>query len=299
MTSETQRLYRERILKVLVHIQQHLDHALSLDALAELAHFSPYHFHRIFRGMVGEGVGEHVRRLRLERAAHRLKFTNQEITRIAFDAGYETHESFTKAFRRLFDESPSGFRKIHRTLPIKEVANGVHYDPDKPVTEFNSPEVPESVSLTLTTHDPIQVVFARHTGPYTEVGETWQRLMGWAGPKGLLGPMMTLLGIVHDDPEVTPEDKIRYDAGLVIRAEVEPTGEIGVQTLPGGEYASTTHRGPYETLGQSYALLCGPWLSEQGREPASQPCLEFYKNSPMNTAPENLLTEIRVPLVNP
>jgi len=77
-------------LRVLVHIQQHLDETIELDELAHIAHFSPYHFHRIFRGMVGESLMEHVRRLRLERAAHRLKFTDTSVTNIAFDAGYET-----------------------------------------------------------------------------------------------------------------------------------------------------------------------------------------------------------------
>ena len=103
MKSETQQTYQERILKVLVYIQNHLDETLSLEELAGVAHFSPYHFHRIFRGMVGESLMEHVRRLRLERAAHRLKFTDSPVTRIAFEAGYETHEAFTRAFRALFD----------------------------------------------------------------------------------------------------------------------------------------------------------------------------------------------------
>ncbi len=79
MHEQTRQAYKERILQVLVHIQTHLDHPLPLDELAGLAHFSPYHFHRVFRGMVGEPVKEHVRRLRLERAAHRLRFSDQPI----------------------------------------------------------------------------------------------------------------------------------------------------------------------------------------------------------------------------
>src|SRR5438067_4236130 len=129
MKSETQQTYQERILKVLVHIQNHLDETLSLEELAAVAHFSPYHFHRIFRGMVGESLMEHVRRLRLERAAHRLKFTDFPVTRIAFETGYETHEAFTRAFRALFAESPSGFRALHQALPYPETASNVHYDP--------------------------------------------------------------------------------------------------------------------------------------------------------------------------
>lgn len=84
----TEQTYQQRILKTLVHIQTHLDGDLTLEALAGVAHFSSYHFHRIFRGMVGESVKEHVRRLRRERAAHRLKFTDQPVTTIALDAGY-------------------------------------------------------------------------------------------------------------------------------------------------------------------------------------------------------------------
>src|SRR5438552_3450011 len=114
MKSRTEETYKERVLRVLLYIQQHLDETIELDELARVAHFSPYHFHRLFRGMVGESVMEHVRRLRLERAAHRLKFTDQPVTRIAFEAGYETHEAFSRAFRATFEQSPSQFRESHR-----------------------------------------------------------------------------------------------------------------------------------------------------------------------------------------
>ena len=99
MKPRTEQTYNERILGVLVYIQQHLDEAMSRDELARVAYFSPYHFHRVFHGMVGESVKEHVRRLRLERAAHRLKFGDHSVTRIAFDAGYEALESFSRKFR--------------------------------------------------------------------------------------------------------------------------------------------------------------------------------------------------------
>ena len=69
MKNSTLQDYQERMLRVLVHIQQHLDEELALEALARIACFSPYHFHRIFRGMLGESLQEHVRRLRLQRAA--------------------------------------------------------------------------------------------------------------------------------------------------------------------------------------------------------------------------------------
>src|SRR6516162_6475678 len=98
----SEQTYRERILKVQLFIQRHLDEELPLDRLARVAHFSPYHFHRIFKGLVGEGVSEYVRRLRLESAAIALKTSRRGVTRIAFEAGYGTHEAFTRAFHQMF-----------------------------------------------------------------------------------------------------------------------------------------------------------------------------------------------------
>jgi len=99
-------MYTERILGVLVFIHRNLDDRLPLEAYAKVAHFSPYHFHRIFRGMVGESLAEHIRRLRLERAAMRLRHTDWAIIEIALEAGYEAHEAFTRAFRALWGLQP-------------------------------------------------------------------------------------------------------------------------------------------------------------------------------------------------
>src|SRR5262249_26256763 len=108
MKASTEQDYRERIVRTLVYIQGRLDEELELAELAGVAAFSPFHFHRIFRGLVGESVKEYVRRLRLERAARCLKQESRPVTEIALQAGFETHESFTRAFTAMFGESPSG-----------------------------------------------------------------------------------------------------------------------------------------------------------------------------------------------
>ncbi len=285
------------MLRVLVHIQNHLDDALCLEELASVAHFSPYHFHRIFRGLVGESVQGHIRRLRLERAAHRLKFTDHPVTHIAFEAGYETHESFTRAFRSAYDASPSGFRKQHQSLPVKPAASGVHFSPKGVLQEFQAvTEGAAPMNVRIETVEPIRVAFTRHTGPYDQVGETWAKLFTWAGPRGLVGPSTTTVAVVYDDPAVTPPDRLRYDACMVISEETEAEGDIGVQTIGGGAYAVTRHVGPYVQLGDTYARLCGEWLPGSGREARSAPALEFYRNSPMNTPSEGLITDVFLPL---
>jgi AraC family transcriptional regulator len=294
--SETLRDYRERILRVLVHIQTHLDEDLDLAFLARLAHFSPFHFHRVFRGMVGEPVKEHVRRLRMERAAVQLKSTEASITTIALSAGFETHEAFTRAFRARFGQAPSGFRHARRPSPWAD-APGVHYASGGKIPSFEPLQSEmTTMEVRIENRPPVRVAFIRHTGPYTEVGETWQRFMGWAASRKLFGSMMRPFGVCHDDPEVTPPDKLRYDACIPVGDAFEPEGEVGVQDLLGGRYAVTTHKGPYEGLGQVYGTLMGQWLPAHDLEPAQAPCVEVYLNTPQNVPPADLITEVCVPL---
>src|SRR5271154_1011969 len=123
----TLRFYKERLLRVLVHIQQHLDEPLVLEDLARMACLAPYHFHHVFTGMLGESLASHVRRLRLERAASRLKLTETPVVQVAFEAAYETHESFSRAFRKAFGLSPLQFRTRNGVSARIQVTSCVHY----------------------------------------------------------------------------------------------------------------------------------------------------------------------------
>lgn len=289
MKEATSAEYCERILRALVHIQEHLDEPLPLDELARVACFSPFHFHRIFRGLTGEGVKEHVRRLRLERAAQKLKLGDRPVIELALDAGYESHEAFTRAFHGMFGMAPTEFRDGMR---IPEAPNGIHWgDPGgfQPPGGATPPVEIRTIPLA-------RIVFLRHIGPYDQVSAAWRKLGMWAGPRGLFGPAK-ILGIVHDDPAITPPEKLRYDAALTIDRPVEPQGEIGVTSIPGGEFAVLTHRGPYTSIGETYQILFELWLPRSGREVRDEPGFEHYLNMPMNTKPEDLLTAIHIPLL--
>jgi AraC family transcriptional regulator len=304
----TLRDYQRRLLRVLVHVQQHLDEPLALSDLAALACFSPYHFHRIFRGMVGESVKEYVRRLRLERAAGRLKAGELPVTEIALEAGYEGLEAFSRSFRSAFGTSPSRFRTEHRfstSSPAVVFQNADRWGDIVPPWKIDGKpngdarrvrQEGDSMKVKIERLDPIRVAFMRHVGPYDKVGPTWDKLMTYLGKEGWLGGNLRCIGLCHDDPEVTPADKIRYDACVEISEAFEPIGEIGVQVIAGGDYAVTTHFGSYNKLGDTYARLLGQWVPRSGRELRSAPCFEVYLNDPGSTRPADLLTDIYAPL---
>jgi AraC family transcriptional regulator len=145
---------------------------------------------------------------------------------------------------------------------------------------------------------PLRVAFVRHVGPYQECGAAWEKLWTFAAQYGLFSHETLRIGIGHDNPDVTPSDKLRYDACLTVDDRFQATGEVGVQELPGGEYAMVIHRGPYSGLPDVYRWLFREWLPTSGRELRSAPCFEVYVNDPATTPPEDLVTEICLPLVS-
>ena len=273
--------YRTRILRVQLYIEEHLDGDLKLETLAKLADTSSYHFHRIFKGMTGETLAQYVRRVRLEQSSIQLKYSERPIVDIALGAGYQTHEAFSRAFHRRFGVSPSEFRAgKHPIDQIQETRIMPNQDYEIKVVETQS----------------FFVASMRHVGPYQEVGPTFQKFCAWAGQNGLFGPQSKLLGLCHDDPNVTEASKIRYDCCITVDDSFEASGEITKQSIAGGRYAVLTHKGCYSKLSESYDWLYGVWLKDSGEEVRDVPPYEVYLNDASQTPPDKLLTEIHLPL---
>ncbi|OMH36193.1 GyrI-like domain-containing protein [Motiliproteus sp. MSK22-1] len=303
MKQKTAHFYKQKMLKVLNYIQENLDEPLQLNTLAEVACFSPYHFHRLFKGMTGESLQQHIRRLRMERAAWRLRLGDQSIIRIAHDAGYASDVAFSRAFKSLCGLSPAVFRANQRApFPLLSPI-AIRYSETERLKEvefFHSKEM--SMKVVIKEMPEVKVAYVRHVGPYAECGKAWEKLFCFLGPQGVLGGQAKILGLSHDDPEVTPAQEIRYDAcvtledGIELKEEGRKEAGVGVKMVDGGEYAVTTHFGPYDTLAVTYAKFFGEWLSSSDRSPADRPCFEIYLNDPESTAPEDLVTDIYMPL---
>jgi AraC family transcriptional regulator len=141
----------------------------------------------------------------------------------------------------------------------------------------------------------LRVAYVRHTGPYLECGTAWRIVLQALAEAGRLAGHPLRLGIPYDNPAVVSAAALRYDACVVVDAGYTPESPIDVRTVPGGEHAVLTYRGPYEGLAGAYATLFA-WLGGSGRQPGNAPCLELYRNWPDTTPPEDLLTEICLPL---
>jgi AraC family transcriptional regulator len=143
---------------------------------------------------------------------------------------------------------------------------------------------------------PLRVAYVRHVGPYQECGKAWQTLCALAGQHGLFTPDALRIGVGYDNPEVTPADRLRYDACLTVNDQFQGAGELQVQEIAGGEYAVVTHRGSYAGLPDAYRWIFREWIPASGRALRHVPCFEVYVNDPTTTAEADLVTEIYIPL---
>ena len=284
MAANNEKSYQERILKVQIYIQNHLNDSLSLELLADVAHFSPYHFHRIFTAYTGESVKSHLRRLRLERASRDLLFTELTLIQISDRAGYDTQQSFHRAFKETYGITPTEFRDQKQEKLISLVQKNYSTEP--------------TPSVEIKKIDPIPVAFVRHIGSYDHILDAWTHLANEVGIIKLLSDKTKKISIPYDAAELTPTDKLRYDACISLDEipDFKPSGKVGIQEIKGGKYAIITHKGPIEKIDATYHILFGLWLPKSGYEPDDQPNFMLHRNTPFIVKPDELLTDIYLPI---
>jgi AraC family transcriptional regulator len=138
-----------------------------------------------------------------------------------------------------------------------------------------------------------RVAAVSHVGPYNTISAAFDRLGAIAGPAGLFAqPGAAMVAIYHDDPKTTPAAELRSEAGIVVPATIVLPAGLRELRLPAGRYARTTHLGPYEGLGDAWAGLLGRWLAQSGHRLGPGGTYELYRNSPMDTPPSGLVTEL-------
>lgn len=151
--------------------------------------------------------------------------------------------------------------------------------------------------VTITEREPTRIAAIHHIGPYPGIAEVFGRLGAWAGPAGLIGPDTRFLGIYYDNPREVPAEQLRSHACLTLAGDppADRPEEVQVLDLPGGRHALVRHTGPYENLEQTYDWIFGEWLPQSG-ETITAASFEDYINDPREVPPEQLITDIYVPI---
>lgn len=296
MRTATEKSYYQVIAQVVQHILTHLDEPIELELLAKEAGYSPFHFHRVFSAMLGEGPSEFVRRLRLERAAHQLVSTKRSIGEIALDAGYATHEAFLRAFTLGFTFRPAQFRKVKPARIWLPCACDVHYSPyADPITIRFQHSGGERMDIQIKTLPTMRVAGFRHIGPYNQIGTAFKRLGGWFGQRGLTAK--GAIGVWLDDPAKVPHAELRSDALFIVDSDFDVFAEeLIVYDIPEDTYATVTYRGSYSGLEDAWNKFVGDAIPSSGREFEPGYCFEWYVDDCQEVPEEQLRTELYMPV---
>lgn len=283
--------YKQRISKAVTFIEANLNHSLSLESVATHCNFSPFHFHRIFRGVMDETLANFIARRRLEVAINKLVIkTELDITTIAFESGYSSSANFAKAVKQHFGHSPSQIRKGESSKDRKigkilskygKAFNPIDLYPYHLNQQKNKQQMAEVIMNVLLKKYPEQTIckLASDDGYKPEsLFKTWNDITSWGEYQGIKSSAQQRIALCYDNPAVTPLEKCRYEATIAINDDVKVNLPFERSILPGGTYAVLYVKGDSQDVIKAQMSLFSHWLPVSGYEPDSFPMMERYLN---------------------
>lgn len=300
-----QKEYIYRINKVIDYIDSNLDKSLSLEKLANVANFSPLHFHRIFVAFTGETLNGFVKRIRIEKAASLLiNDPETPINDIAFYCGYNSSSVFCRTFKQYFKYSA----KDYRQKMLEELSKNSQSESKIDKLKINSNDYIHIVELNKKWRNlmktnievkqmpALDLIYCRHIGQYDKIGAAYEKLFKWAGPRGLLNfPETKTVTVYHDDPAVTEVEKVRQSACITVNNDVKPEGEFGKLTVPKGKFAVGHFEIDVTEFEQAWNAMC-IWVSESGYQPADANPYELYHADPEHHPENKFVLDICIPV---
>ncbi|WP_409261333.1 GyrI-like domain-containing protein [Pseudomonas putida] len=280
-------VYAKRFDAVLAYIDGHLEGDLSVNTLSEVAHFSAFHFHRQFTAYVGVPVARYVQLMRLRRAAHRLASASQcSVLDASLEAGFDSPEAFSRAFRRDFGMAPSAFRR----QPNWQTWHAV----------FTVPHFSRSITMQVRIVDfaEVRVAALEHSGSPAQLDASVRQFIQWRMGSGQspVGTSRTF-GIPYGNPDTTPAEEFRFDICGEIDGTVAPN-DYGVRELiiPGGRCVVVRHIGSPDHIGESIYPIYRDWLPGSNEELRDHPLFFHYLSVFPETPKDEWQTDIYIPL---
>ncbi|HAT1820065.1 TPA: helix-turn-helix domain-containing protein [Legionella pneumophila] len=273
--------YRQKLENMIDFIGKHLDEELSLESLSEIFCISKFHFHRLFTAFTGLSLQQYIKWLRLKRAAHQLVVEkDQPVINIAINAGFESHEAFSRAFKKACGFSPSQFRQ----------GFGRSYWEQPPYCLPRQGRI--DMKVDIKSIDKIRLAVIEHKGDPKLLGESINKLVSWAKSQSInLKPRPgEAFALAYDDPKTTPPSEFRIDLGIKVPENLKLDGVIE-KFLPSGRYAVTVHKGSRNNIGDVVYYLYRDWLPNTSEQLGDLPCIFCYYNFDHEVAETELLTE--------
>jgi AraC family transcriptional regulator len=267
--------YAQRIDRVIDYLRGNLHRQVKLEEMARVACFSEFHFHRIFGAVSGETLNNFTNRLRLEKAARLLRYSDESLTDIALDCGFSSSATFSRAFRSGYDTSPSQFRKsgeIKKSKICKELFDDHDYD-----LPMSAEEKRAAFPVRLIDIPERQVAYIRVTNAFegNRVVAALKTMIEWAKSQDIFSQGI-LFGMTVDDPHVTPKHLYRYEVCFASSLPFDCRGGMSKLKMPAMRYAVTKVSGDLHKVATAWDYIYRNWLINSDYEPEHAPALEIF-----------------------
>lgn len=285
--------YIKQINKILLYIDDNLNTELSLEKLAAIAYYSPFHLHRLFKAYTNETLNAYITRKRIEKTASLLIHKKEiPITELALNYGFNSNASFTRTFKKIYGVSPSEFKKLspghYSKIGKVESKNGKMQPTfNNYICNINNHKNWINMNATIEVKDipQLNLAYITHMG-VNDLDIAFEKLVKWAKPKGILdNPHTKMARIFHDSFKITEPGKVRMSVCILLEKPIEVSGEIGLTSIEKGKYIVGHFEVEPKDFEKSWTGLF-VWMNENGYKKADGNPFEIYHNN-FREHPEN------------
>lgn len=280
-----------RYKKLISYIEQHFKEDITTDQIEEISFYSYRNINRIFEALHNETIGKYIKRLRLEKAAQYLIYSNRKVTDIAYEVGFEDRSAFSKAFKNKFHLSPAAFRLSNEKV-LDRLQKELHPFQDETRTplSYEIDYLPE-----------FEFAFLEYRGDYSDmngINAVWDELITYASQHNLLSEETIFMTEILDDTEISDTLHFRYHFAILLKDSLSfpLNGLFRKKTHSRQKYAKFIHKGSDSSSIDFYKKIYAFWMLDVDLELADLPTLEFYPNYDEHLPEEELLTEIYIPV---
>ena len=288
--------YCQRIEIVLNKLAEQFHEEIRLSDMASAACLSPFHFHRIFKALVGATPAEVLQSFRLERAAYLLAKDQKKITDVAIDCGYQSPEAFSRVFKSAFGVSPKQYQKSDSPPKIQKRLLTVAYNPGTGLVNFYPMETISAMKYEVIVKPEISYAFVEHTGAYMELRSAFDALVAWCEKSQINWKAEQIFSLSYDNPQKIHQDLLRSEACISLMEEYPVSGLVKLGTRSEQNYAVYLHKGHYKYMQDVYQQFLQFLTVKEELEIDDAPFMENYLNDPYQTPETEWLTELCIPV---
>lgn len=294
--------YIKRINTVFTYIEKHLNERLSLEVIAQKANFSPFHFHRVFKTIVGETLNEYIIRQRLEYAANTLLHRqNISISELSYKSGFGSNATFSRAFKKAYGMSPSEY---HLQMNSNSKISQLDSKNSKTFAEYDQyicniinlkNWITMNANIEEKKMEQLDLAYITCMG-VESISGAFDRLIKWGSLQELTNSSnFRMATIYHDSFITTNPNKVRMSACMVLDKPVKGEGEIGTTAIKAGKTIVSRLEIELSEFEKAWSGLF-IWMNDNGYVMTGSNPYEIYYNDYKTHPEQKFIVDICIPV---